>query len=76
MQRLSDRRSLPVEGRFIALPDRFPHEGGDPDRFARPVIKDLDPRLRGEGGGLRGMKLVERCQNRPSKGRAAIGGVF
>ena len=30
---------------------RLPREGGDPDRFTRPVIDTLDPRLRGEGGG-------------------------
>ncbi len=31
-------------------PFRLHREGGDLDLFARSVIKDLDPRLRGEGG--------------------------
>jgi hypothetical protein len=36
----------------IRLPRAVPaFAGRDPDRGARPVINDLDPRLRGEGGG-------------------------
>jgi hypothetical protein len=55
-------------GASVVQPVHLPRDGGDPDRFARPVVKDLDPRLRGEGGrgcGEDGGGLLGSPLNRP-----------